>query len=247
MRVAYDSIYFELKGLIEDGTYAYQTLLPSETTLVKHYGCAHNTVRKALSILAAHGYVQPIHGKGVRVIYPPPSGNDKKLLSLNPNGIESFNEAATRCGFAPSTKVVLMESVVVDEALAQSIPFDVDQRLLHAVRVRHYNGRPLSWEDCYVREDLVNGITVKDVQDSIHAYITSTRRGRLVTSLRTITMDRASKQDNELIDMGDSDFVASICINAFDHDGILGEHRILRHHPDAFSLKQTVIESRVSK
>lgn len=247
MRVAYDSIYFELRKLIEDGTYAYRTLLPSETALVKRYGCAHNTVRKALSILAAHGYVQPIHGKGVRVTYLPPSGSDKKLLSLNPNGIESFNEAAKRCGFAPSTKIVLMESIEVDEALAQNVPFDLGQQLLHVVRIRHYNGKPLSWEDCYVREDLVEGITVEDAQDSIHAYIKSARGAKLVTSQRTIVVEHANKQDNKFLQMGDSDFVASIRINSFDHDGLLGEHRILHHHPDAFLLRQTVIESRVSK
>lgn len=246
MRVAYDSIYFELKALIENGTYAYKSLLPSETTLVKRYDCAHNTVRKALSILASHGYVLPIHGKGVRVIYLPTDEKEQKVLSLNPNGIESFNEMATRCGFIPNTKVVLMENLVVNKE-ATNIPFEAGQRLLHVIRVRYYNNKPLSWEDSYIREDLVEGITTESLQDSIHAYIEQVHGTRLVTSKHTITVERANDQDYELIDMGDNDFVVSIQTETFDHDGFLGEHCVMHHHPSAFSLHQTVIESRVSK
>lgn len=247
MRVAYDSIYFEIKGLIEDGTYAYGSLLPSETVLVKRYACAHNTVRKALSILASHGYVQPIHGKGVRVIYLPPKDSAKKIMSLNPNGIETFEEAAQRCGFVPDTKVILMENIVVDEGLAQNIPFGMGQSLLHAIRVRYYDGRPLSFEDSYIREDLVRGITVEDAKKSIHSYVESTHGSKYITSKRLITMEPANDTDSELLDLDGCDYIANICIDTFDRDGLLAEHRILHHHPSAFSLSQTVIESRVSK
>lgn len=247
MRIAYDSIFFELRGLIEDGTYAYKTLLPSETALVKRYECAHNTVRKALSILASHGYVQPIHGKGVRVIYMPPKDADKKTLSFSTSKVESFEEAATRCGFVPNTDVVLMESIEVDDELARTISFEAGQRLIHMVRVRSYDGTPLSWEDNYFREDLVEGITEKDARGSIHAFIKLAHKAKLVTNRRTVTMERANERDNEFVRLGDSNFMVVTRSNAFDHDGLLGEYSVFRHHPDIFCLQQTVIESRVSR
>lgn len=246
MRIAYDSIFFELKGLIEDGTYAYKTLLPSETALVKRYGCAHNTVRKALSILASHGYVQPIHGKGVRVIYMPPRESDKKTLSFSTSKVESFEEAAARCGFVPHTSVILLEPIDLSEELALSIPFQAGQRLIRMVRVRSYDGTPLSWEDNYFREDLVRGITEKDARGSIHAFIKNTHKAKIVTNKRTVTMERANERDNELVQLGDSNFMVVTRSNAFDHDGLLGEYSVFRHHPDIFCLQQTVIESRVS-
>ena len=112
MRSAYDGIYFDLKRDIEEGVYAYKDLLPSESVLVKKYDCAHNTVRKALAILSRDGYVQAIHGKGVRVIYTPVARENKPFYELA--GVESFAKTGERHGFTASTKVLLMETISAD-------------------------------------------------------------------------------------------------------------------------------------
>ena len=39
-KAKYDMIYHDLKQKIEDETYPYQELLPSEHILVKTYGCS---------------------------------------------------------------------------------------------------------------------------------------------------------------------------------------------------------------
>ena len=70
-RSKFGDIYRDLKTRIEDGEYPYQSLVPSENTLVSVYGCSRNTVRRALAGLIEAGYVQPIQGKGVRVLYRP--------------------------------------------------------------------------------------------------------------------------------------------------------------------------------
>ena len=70
-KAKYDMIYHDLKQKIEDETYPYQELLPSEHILVKTYGCSRNTVRRALAELTSDGYVQPMHGKGARNIFQP--------------------------------------------------------------------------------------------------------------------------------------------------------------------------------
>lgn len=44
-------------------------MLPTEAELTAEFGCTRNTVRRALSMLADGMFVQPIHGKGVRVIW----------------------------------------------------------------------------------------------------------------------------------------------------------------------------------
>ena len=70
LRSIYHEIYNDLRERIEAGEFSYQEFIPSEAKLVEHYACSHNTVRKALSVLRMHGYVQPIWGKGVLVILP---------------------------------------------------------------------------------------------------------------------------------------------------------------------------------
>ena len=67
-KAKYDTIYKDLKEKIETEIYAYQEILPSEHMLIHEYGCSRNTVRRALAELTADGYVQPMHGRGVRNI-----------------------------------------------------------------------------------------------------------------------------------------------------------------------------------
>ena len=70
-KAKFETIYKDLKQKIESQEYPYQELLPSENTMVDIYGCSRNTIRRAVSELAEVGYVQSLHGKGVRVIYQP--------------------------------------------------------------------------------------------------------------------------------------------------------------------------------
>lgn len=248
MRAAYDGIYFELKRLIEDGTYEYSSLLPSETILVKRFGCAHNTVRKALSILASNGYLQPIHGKGVRVIYKPdfmPASG--QVYVDNAMGIESFIELAQRCGFTPNTVVTHMEYVDVDENMAEVIPFESGQRVLHLERVRYYNDKPLSWESNFFRDDIVSGITEAAAATSVYRFIESSSHGRIVTSRHKITVAPAIDKDYELLEMGEASFVAVTHTITFDNYGILCEFSEHRQHPSVFMVQQTTQKSRVNE
>ncbi len=85
-KAKFENIYQDLKQKIESQEYPYQELLPSENTMVDIYGCSRNTIRRAVAELAEDGYVQSLHGKGVRVIYQPVD-----QASFTIGGIESFS------------------------------------------------------------------------------------------------------------------------------------------------------------
>ena len=93
-KAKYEGIYHSIKKRIEAQDYPYQSLLPSENTLIEEYACSRNTVRRALAELIADGYVQAMQGRGVRVIYQPVG---KTTFTIG--GIETFQEtaAATIC------------------------------------------------------------------------------------------------------------------------------------------------------
>ena len=78
----YEDIYKDLKMKIEDNTFAYQELLPSENTLIQTYGCSRNTLRRAVRLLVSDGYVQTMQGKGVRNIWTAVVPSDFTLLRL---------------------------------------------------------------------------------------------------------------------------------------------------------------------
>lgn len=75
-KAKYEGIYRSIKKRIEAQDYPYQSLLPSENTLIAEYDCSRNTVRRAIAELIADGYVQSMQGRGVRVIYQPVGKND---------------------------------------------------------------------------------------------------------------------------------------------------------------------------
>ena len=64
-KAKYEGIYHSIKKRIEAQDYPYQSLLPSENTLIEEYACSRNTVRRALAELVADGYVQTMQGRGV--------------------------------------------------------------------------------------------------------------------------------------------------------------------------------------
>ena len=48
-KAKYEGIYRSIKKRIEAQDYPYQSLLPSENTLIAEYDCSRNTVRRALA------------------------------------------------------------------------------------------------------------------------------------------------------------------------------------------------------
>lgn len=245
MQAAYDAIYLQLRSLIEQGTYPYRSFLPSESVLVSQYGCAHNTVRKSLSMLAAEGYVQPVHGKGVRVIYFPSKNDSLQSQCFLSTDIESFKEVAQRIGLVgTTTKVLSMQECVADDSPLLA-PYEKGTPLVHVERLRIYEEQVLSRESNYLRADTVKGMTKADAEYSIYHYIRSVRGEKLVTCKRHITMEPATERDRELLSLGNTSHVAVIHSQAFDGDGLLCESCETRQHPQVFSTYQTAIYSRI--
>ena len=117
-KAIFQLIYKDLKEKIEHQDYEFQELLPSENALIETYNCSRNTVRRAIMMLAQEGYVQSLHGVGVRVIYQPVK---QTLFSIG--GIESYVESALRNGFSPLTKVIQFTELVADKRIAfQKVP-----------------------------------------------------------------------------------------------------------------------------
>ena len=101
-KAKYEGIYHSIKKRIEAQDYPYQSLLPSENTLIEEYACSRNTVRRAIGEAGiADGYVQAMQGRGVRVIYQPVG---KTTFTIG--GIETFQETARRNHLRAVTKVI---------------------------------------------------------------------------------------------------------------------------------------------
>ena len=234
-RSKFGAIYSDLKTKIEQGEYPYQSLVPSENTLVSVYGCSRNTVRRALAVLIEAGYVQPIQGKGVRVLYRPAAARDPFTLGR----MESFYETAARCHTRYQTRVVLFSKMQADGELAAASGFAPGADVYHVERVRVMEGRPLVLSDSYFLRSVVPTLTPEAAGQSIYAYLEHELGIQIMTSKRTITVEHATPTDRLYLDMGAFDCLAVVSNQAFNAYGILFEYTVSRYHPEDFRFQDT--------
>lgn len=231
-KAKYEGIYRSIKKRIEAQDYPYQSLLPSENTLIEEYDCSRNTVRRAIAELISDGYVQAMQGRGVRIIYQPVG---KTTFTIG--GIETFQETAHRNRLRAVTKVVRFETIVADEHFAAQSGFSVGDELWAIQRVRYLDGKALILDINYFLKEFVPELTAEIAAHSIYDYIENVLGMQIITSKRRITVEHATAQDEALLDMDDYDCVAVVVNQTFNSDGLLFEYTQSRHQPDYFSFQ----------
>ena len=239
-KARYEEIYRELKQGIESGRYPYGTLMPSEYTLIEVFGCSRNTVRRALFMLSEAGYVQPIHGKGVRVIYQP-----VERTAFTIGGIETFHETVQRNHLTAFTKVIHFRCCKTDAELSRLTGFAEGEPVYCVQRVRYLDGKPLILDINVFLAALVPNLTPEIAEVSIYEYIEQELGMQIVTSKRTVTVEHATEQDRSVLAMGDYDCLAVISGQTFNADGVMFEYTQSRHQPDYFCFLNTATRKRV--
>lgn len=235
----FEQIYKDLKEKIESGDYAYQDLLPSENTMVSIYNCSRNTIRRALSELTEQGYVQPLHGKGVRIIYQP---IDQAAFTIG--GIESFKESAIRNHKKRHTEVIQFAEITADERLAAKTGFPVGSELYYLQRVRFLDGIALILDINMFLKSLVPNLTKEIAENSIYEYIENDLDMSIVTSKRKMTVERATQIDEKYLQLNDYNCLAVVTGQTFNADGIMFEYTQSRHRPDYFCFQDTATRKR---
>ena len=239
-KAKYNQIYRDLKEKIEAEVYAYQEMLPSEHILITEYGCSRNTVRRAISELTAEGYVQPMHGKGVRNIFQP-----VEQTAFTVGGIESFKESAIRNHRTPFTKVLLFTEITADEKIEKKTGFRKGSQLYYIQRLRSLNGKTLILDHNYFLKELTPGLTPGIASKSIYDYLEGELGLTITTSKRTLTVERMTQIDEKYIDLKDYNCMAVITSQTFDDNGIQFEYTQSRHRPDYFRFQDVATRRRL--
>ena len=218
-KAKYEGIYRSIKKRIEAQDYPYQSLLPSENTLIAEYDCSRNTVRRAIAELIADGYVQSMQGRGVRVIYQPVG---KTTFTIG--GIETFQETANRNHLQAVTRVIRLETIIATEQFAAESGFSEGDELWAVQRVRYLDGKALILDINYFLKEFVPGLTEEIASHSIYDFIENVLGMQIITSKRRITVEHATARDEKLLDMDGYDCVAVVVNQTFNSDGMLFEY-----------------------
>ena len=138
---AYRTVYFSIKRAIQEGSYKPGDLLPCEADLENMYAVSRTTIRKAISILAAEGFLDVKQGRGTMVL---DTSTTQRL-----NSITSITETLIRRGYKVTTEV----------ASALEVPIGTEVYLVQ--RVQYADGVPIAIIKNYLKTNELPGLQAK--------------------------------------------------------------------------------------
>jgi GntR family transcriptional regulator len=148
----YHRVYLVLREQLEEGRFA--NGVPGELALMRQFGVARVTVRRALEQLAQEGLIARGPGRGTRAIgWPARQGasaaNDPMRTQLT-----GLLENLVSMGLRTSVKVLDVDMVAASETVAGALAMATGAMVQKAVRVRSTREGPLSHITTYVPADV---------------------------------------------------------------------------------------------
>lgn len=149
-QLMYHKIHDKLKQDIQKERYPIGSLLPVEAELEAEYGVSRTTIRKAMSLLAAEGYVEIKQGRGTKVL------NYK--AKQNFNRITSVTESLRRKGYDVTTKSMQIDKVAAFYPLTDSLGVKEGEMLARVRRLQLADGKPICIMTNHIPYGLVPGL-----------------------------------------------------------------------------------------
>ena len=150
----YHQVYLVLREALHEGRFAEG--VPGELHLMKEFGVARVTVRRALEQLVADGLIQRSPGRGTVALGAPArrtaAGSRPQRAQLT-----GLLENIVNMGLRTSVKVLSCEVVPATEAVAQHLELGAGEPVQKAVRVRSTRQGPLSHITTWVPQTLAQG------------------------------------------------------------------------------------------
>jgi len=148
----YHQIYLVLREQLADGRFAGG--LPGELHLVREFGVARVTVRRALELLAADGLIQRAPGRGTVALPPPAPGARDKSPPMQRAHLTGLLENIVSIGLRTRVKVLACQVMPAPEPVARHLAIDPGTPVQKAVRLRSSAAGPLSHITTYVPQSL---------------------------------------------------------------------------------------------
>lgn len=143
---AYMRVYETLKAAIAKD-YAPGDFLPPEPELEKGFGVSRITIRHAMQLLAAEGYVSIRQGRGTMVTIPSVRG------ATNP--ITSTSEVLMQAGYHVKTVDTHIDTVIPDASVLKCLWLPEDTPVTRLQRLYVGNGRPFSLITNHINPEIV--------------------------------------------------------------------------------------------
>jgi GntR family transcriptional regulator, histidine utilization repressor len=139
---AYEQVKAFVKKQVNDGAWRPGDAVPSESALQQQFGVCRMTVNRAMKELAVEGLVTRTQGSGTVVA---------QLHRISTTlAFRDIHEEIIGRGHSHSTRILTVESIRANAALAQAFKLRTGARLFHSVMVHCEDGVPIQLEDRHV-------------------------------------------------------------------------------------------------
>jgi GntR family transcriptional regulator, histidine utilization repressor len=139
---AYEQVKAFVKKQVNEGAWRPGDAVPSESALQQQFGISRMTVNRAMKELAVEGLVTRTQGSGTVVA---------QLHRISTTlAFRDIHEEIVGRGHRHSTRILAVESVRANSALAQAFKLRNGARLFHSVMVHLEDGVPIQLEDRHV-------------------------------------------------------------------------------------------------
>lgn len=146
------------------------TRLPSENELVARFGVARGTIRESLKLIEQDGLVDVQHGRGRFVSAVADLGVNRPITNF-----EGVTEMLRALGFAPRTRVLLVERGGADADEAEALGIAHGEEVVRLARLRVSKRKPLVLSINAFRAGLLGDREPREQEfaGSLHAWMTA--------------------------------------------------------------------------
>jgi GntR family transcriptional regulator len=190
----YLEVYFNLKKQLSAGEYAIGDFLPIENELEEIFGVSRTTVRKAVEMLAADGFLEVKQGRGTRVL--------DHHYTQNLNHVTSVTETLKQKGYKVTTKAIHIDIIEATKQMAEKLDVGFPSRVFRVQRVQLADNVPAAILVNYISTNLTPELDKKASRITrLYEFLEREYNLTIDTSKNTISAKNADFTEANLLDI----------------------------------------------
>jgi GntR family transcriptional regulator len=190
----YHQIFLILRDRIFDGTYGFESAVPSENEICSNFGVSRITAKRVLDELAAANLVTRRRGRGTQVSHRVES-------SPVHYSVEGLLENLLAMGMKTDVELLSFDYIEASPLIALKLNCEPGKTVQHAVRVRRLEGEPFSYLTTWVPEDIGRSYSKEDIATKVLLMLLEQGGAVVAGAEQTITATGADTVTAQALDV----------------------------------------------
>ena len=225
----YLQLYEILKLKITGEEWPEESLIPTESKLMQHYGVGRETVRRAVLRLVSEGYLYRQRGKGTFVCRKRPEDGLEQLIS--------FTSEMLARGYRPGTKVLEWKQSKPKHEIAEILNCAAKDEILYIKRLRTANDLPVAVEESYLRNDVFGELDPNKLSGSFYEYLVYDKGIKPGRIMQEISSNLADEEIAKLLEVNPGHPILQLTRLIFTPDGRPFFWMTFSYRGDIYSIK----------